>query len=185
MYAYADWKLKRRPQPIVMQRLPICLDSEKGARCDTGARRAPRGPGLKSAYNQSVDLDCVVPGDDRARAFRSPAEASVAGRQDVMELHRDGTSRRYSSRWRTTAEGGDLRGDTPCPARSMSVNADGLSGIAFDAEANVTREIRPGVPGQGTGKRPSSGTSGPTAVASSRPLARSTDTASPWMDSAG
>jgi len=40
MYAYADWNLKRRPQPIVMQRLPICLDSEKGGR---GVTRAPAG----------------------------------------------------------------------------------------------------------------------------------------------
>ena len=65
----------------------------------------------------------------------------------------------------------------------MSVNALALTGIAPDAPARVTTNVHGLL--AGTGKRPSSGTVGPTAVASTRPLARLTETVSPWIASAG
>ncbi len=65
----------------------------------------------------------------------------------------------------------------------MNVNAFALIGITPDACAKVTMNVH-GLVG-GTGNRPSSGTLGPTAVASTRPPARSTETASPWIASAG
>ncbi len=65
----------------------------------------------------------------------------------------------------------------------MKVNAVALSGITPDAAANVTMNVHGLV--AGTGNRPSSGTFGPTAVASTRPRARWTETVSPWIASTG
>ena len=68
-------------------------------------------------------------------------------------------------------------------ARRTNVKAFALSGIAPDACANVTMNVHGLL--AGTGKRPCSGVSGPTAVVSTRPPERSTETVSPWIASAG
>jgi len=68
------------------------------------------------------------------------------------------------------------------PSSSTIVNARAESGTTPDADANVTVNVQRVVGGGGS---LSGGTAGPTAVASTRPRARRTDTASPWIASAG
>ena len=63
------------------------------------------------------------------------------------------------------------------------MNARGVSGTAPDAAVNVTVNVQRVV--AGTGNFPSSGTSGPTAVASTCPCASWTETESPWIASHG
>jgi len=63
------------------------------------------------------------------------------------------------------------------------VNALALSGTMPEATAKVTVNVHGLV--AGTGNRPSSGTAGPTVVASARPRARWTETVSPSTASQG